>query len=107
MPATATYTDDARELVGEFVLKAGKSFLTVRVADVFGEPRTIKITHRDVAEFIATQANLGSGVRTLAGLHGEWRPISDLADLALNWFLRVNIEGLRRTARKIGLEPRF
>jgi len=108
MPSTATYTDDAQELLGEFVLKAGKAFLTVRVADVFGEPTTIRITPGNLAEFYATQANnLGSGIRTLAGLHGDWRPISELADLALNWFRRVNVEGMRRAARKIGLEPRF
>ena len=105
---TTTYTDDAREMLGEFVERAGKSFLTVRTTNVFGEPTTIKITLDDLAEFYATQANnLGSGIRTLAGLHGDWRPISNLADLALDWFKSVNIEGMRRAARKVGLEPRF
>ena len=105
---TTTYTDDAQETLGEFVDRAGKSFLTIRTTNVFGEPTTIKITLDDLAEFYATQANnLGSGIRTLAGLHGDWRPISNLADLALDWFKSVNIEGMRRAARKVGLEPRF
>ena len=75
---------------------------------MFGEPTTVRITPGNLAEFYATQANnLGSGIRTLAGLHGDWRPISQLADLALDWFKSVNVEGMRRAARKVGLEPRF
>ena len=105
---TTTYTLDAQEQLGEFVERAGKSFLTVRTTTVFGEPTSLKITLDDVAEFYLTQArNLGSGIRTLAGLHGDWRGISGLADLALDWFKSVNVEGMRRAARKVGLEPRF
>ena len=105
---TTTYTDDAKEMLGEFVQRAGKSFLTVRTTDVFGEPISLKITLDDVAEFYLTQArNLGSGIRTLVGHHGDWRPISELADLALSWFKSVNVEGMRRAARKVGLEPTF
>ena len=106
--ATTTYTLDAQERLGEFVERAGKSFLTVRTTNVFGEPTSLKITLADVAEFYATQArNLGSGIRTLAGLHGDWRGISSLADLALDWFKSVNHEGMRRAARKVGLVPKF
>lgn len=105
---TTTYTADAQEMFGEFVQKAGKSFLTVRAADVFGEATTVRVTPDNLAQFYATQANnLGSGIRTLAGLPGDWRPISELADIALSWFKSVNVEGMRRAARKIGLEPRF
>ena len=105
---TTTYTLDAQEQLGEFVERAGKSFLIVRATNVFGEPTSLKITLDDVAEFYLTQArNLGSGIRTLAGLHGDWRGISGLADLALDWFKTVNVEGLRRAARKMGLVPKF
>jgi len=105
---TTTYTIDAQEQLGEFVERAGKSFLTIRTTDVFGEPTSLKITLADVAEFYRTQANnLGSGIRTLADLSGDWRPISELADLALSWFKSVNVDGMRRAARKVGLEPRF
>ena len=103
-----TYTDDAKERLGEFVERAGKSFLTIRTTNVFGEQSTIKITPTNLAVFYATQANnLGSGIRTLADLSGDWRPISELADIALSWFKTVNVEGMRRAARKVGLEPRF
>lgn len=105
---TTTYTVAAHEMLGEFVERAGKSFLTVRAADVFGEPTKLKITPSNLAEFYANQANnLSSGIRTLAGLHGDWRPISNLADLALSWFKSVNVEGMRRAAGKVGLEPKF
>jgi hypothetical protein len=80
----------------------------VKVSDVFGDPATVRITPKNLAEFYSTQArNLSSGIRTLAGLHGEWRPISDLADLALSWFKNVNVEGMRRAARRVGLIPKF
>jgi hypothetical protein len=105
---TTDYTLDAQDMLGEFVLKAGKTFLTVRAANVFGDATTVKITPANLADFYATQANnLSSGIRTLAGLHGDWRPISELADLALNWFKQVNAKGMRRAARKVGLTPKF
>jgi hypothetical protein len=105
---TADYTLDAQDTLGEFVLKAGKTFLTVRAANVFGDETTVKITPANLAEFYATQAsNLTSGIRTLAGLHGDWRPISELADLALDWFKQVNAEGMRRAAKRVGLTARF
>ena len=68
------------------VCAAGRqNFLVVQASDVFGEPTTIKITPTNLAEFYATQANnLSSGIRTLAGFYGDWRPISELADLALD-----------------------
>jgi hypothetical protein len=107
MTTTTDYTFDAQEMIGEFVLRAGKSFLTVRATDVFGEPTTLKITLTDAAEFYATQANnITSGIRTLAG-HGDWRPISQLAEMALGWFKTVNVEGMRRAVRKVGLFPKF
>lgn len=66
------------------------------------------ITLADVAEYYATEApNITSGCRTLAGLTGDWRQIDGLASLALGWFKRVNVEGMRRAARRLGLEPRF
>ena len=105
---TTTYTTEAQELLGEFVQRASKNFLVVRASDVFGEPTTIRITPTNLAEFYATQAgNLSSGIRTLAGLSGDWRPISDLANLALDWFKSVNVEGIRRAARRAGLTPKF
>lgn len=82
---TTTDTDEAREMLGDFVERAGKSLLVLNVANVFGEPQTITVTPDNLAEFYATQANnLGSGCRTLAGLTGDWRPVSELADMASN-----------------------
>ena len=105
---TTEYTLDAQDMLGEFVVKAGKSFLSVRAANVFAEPMTLKITPANLAEFYATQANnLTSGIRTLAGMQGDWRYVSRLADVALDWFKAVNIEGMRRAARKFGMTPRF
>ncbi len=105
---TTNYTAAAQEMMGEFVEWAEKSYLTVRTTNIFGEPTSLKITLNDVAEFYRTQANnLSSGIRVLAGMAGDWRPVSQLADLALSWFKEVNLEGMRRAARRVGLEPRF
>jgi hypothetical protein len=108
MRNTSTYTSEAKGLVGGFVQRAGKTFLVVKAGNAFGETTTIKITPGNLAEFYRTQANnLSSGMRTLAGLGGDWRPISELADLALGWFKAVNVEGMRRAARRVGLTPKF
>ncbi len=102
------HTADAKLRVGDFVQRAGKSFLVLRCGDVFGDERTIRVTPDDVAEFFATQArNLSSGCRTLAGLIGDWRSISELAQAALDWFKLVNVVGMRRAARRRHLTPRF
>ena len=91
MKTSTTYTSEAKELLGDFVQRAGKTFLVVRASNVFGEPTTIKITPSNLSEFYRTQANnLSSGMRTLAGLSGDWRPISQLADLALSWFKQAS-----------------
>lgn len=108
MTTTTNYTAEAQELLGGFVQRAGKSYLVIWTSNVFGEMETLKITPDNLAEFYATEAqNITSGIRTLAGLSGDWRPVSELADAALAWFKRVNVEGMRRAARKIGLTPKF
>ena len=105
---TVEYTANAQDMLGEFVIKAGKTFLTVRATNVFGEPQAVKITPAELARFYAMEANnLTSGIRTLAGLQGDWRPISQLADVALDWFKSVNLEEMRRAARRVGLTPKF
>ena len=108
MKTTTSYTAEAKEMLGGFVQRAGKTFLVIRASNVFGDPATARITTDNLAEFYRTEAgNLSSGIRALAGLAGDWRPISQLADLALSWFKRVNVEGMRRAARNVGLQPRF
>jgi hypothetical protein len=105
---TKDYTTGAKNAVGPVVTRASKTFLVLRCDDLFGDQRTIRITPVNLAEFYATQANnLLSGCRTLAGLNGDWRPISELAKAALEWFKLVNVTGMRRAARRVGLVPRF
>lgn len=104
----ADHTTDAKHIVGDFVQRAGKSFLVLSGGDTLGDERTIRLTPDDVAEFFASQArSLTSGCRTFAGLTGDWRPISELAQACLNWFKCVNVVGMRRAARRRHLIPRF
>ncbi len=88
--------------------KANRSTLVIRCNNVFDEQTSLTVTLADVAEYYDAQArNLTSGCRTLAGLTGDWLQIDQLAFLALGWFKRVNIVGMRRAARRRGLEPKF
>ena len=100
------FTIEAQEQLGEFVQQAGKTFLVIRTADVFGNPVKLKITPKDVAEFCRTQQT-GSSVRTLAGLDGDWRPMLQLAQIAFDWFKQVDVVGMRRAAKRFGLVPQF
>jgi hypothetical protein len=105
---TTSYTEEAKQVVGPFVERVGRTVLVIKCSDVFGDEQTIRLTPDDVAEFFRSQAgNLLSGCRTLAGLTGDWRPISELAQAALDWFKRVNVQAMRRAGRKVGLVPRF
>lgn len=105
---TSNFTADAKQIVGGFVLRAGKHFLVIKCSDVFSEDQILRVTPEDVAEFFATQANnLTSGCRTFAGLTGDWRPISELAQACLDWFKRVNVAAMRKAARQRGLIPKF
>lgn len=107
MATTTTYTDEARQVIGSFVVRAGKTFLVLRCNDVFEEERTLRVTLDDVAVFFRWQAGNYSGCRTLAGLTGDWRPVSELARACLDYLKTVNVVGMRRAARKVGLVPRF
>jgi hypothetical protein len=65
MSDMSVYTDEAKTMLGEFVHRAGKSFLVLEVTDVFGQPTKLKVTPADLAIFYATQAHrLDSGIRT-------------------------------------------
>lgn len=94
--------------VPEYVVKAGKSFITIRISDWTEVSQDLKIRVEDVAEYYATQApNIVSGCRTLAGFVSDWRPVDNLAKEALEWFKFVNVEAIRREGKKRGIEPKF
>jgi hypothetical protein len=101
-------THPAQTVLGPCIEKANKTKLVVRCLTVFDEKTTLTITLDDLARYYAVEARkLSSGCRTLAGLTGDWRYIDGLASLALMWFKRVNVRGMRTAARRHGIEPRF
>jgi len=66
------------------------------------------VTIADVAKYYAHEAgNLLSGCRKLGAIVGDWRNIDALAKECLEIFKRVNLEGMRRASRKLGLVPKF
>jgi hypothetical protein len=90
--------------------RKGKTFVDIRIGETpWGESeRVVRIRIADVANYFRYEApNISSGCRTLAGIVGDWRPIDNLAQDVLSYFKDVNVEGMRREGRKLGLEPRF
>ena len=66
------------------------------------------VTIADVARYYAHEAgNLLSGCRKLGRIVGDWRNIDALAKECLEIFKRVNLEGMRRASRRLGLVPKF
>lgn len=101
-------TEFAKIEIGEFVRKAFKSKIVLRCHTAFEEELDLVITLDDLAEYYATQArNLTSGCRTIAGLTADWRYVNNIAEVALEWFRRVNVEGIRKAGRKFGITPKF
>lgn len=97
-----------REEIPEYVLDAGKSFIKIRTADGVHGKQDVKITVKDVICYYAYDAgDIYSGCRTLAGITGDWRPIDTLARECFEWFKFVNVAGLRREERKMGLEKKL
>lgn len=89
-----------------YVKHAGKTSLTIQVSDWEGS-RPLKITIADVIAYYATEArNIFSGIRTLVGHSGDWRPIDHLAEEALEWFKYINRSELAREGEKRGMTLR-
>lgn len=88
--------------------EADESKLVVTCLNVFEEETSLTLTLDAVAVYYATQArNITSGCRTLAGMTGDWRYVDQLASMALEWFKRVNLKGMRAAARQHGITPKF
>ena len=86
-----------------YIKSAGKTYITIQISDWSGS-QALKITLADVIEYYATQErNIVSGIRTLAGHSGDWRPIDHLAAEALEWFKYINRPMLEREGRKHGM----
>lgn len=101
-------TEQAQADLGSFVEQADQMTLVITCNNAFDEQESLTITPDDVAKYYATEArNLTSGCRTLAGMTGDWRPIDELASLALEWFKQVNIKMMREAALRLGLVPKW
>jgi hypothetical protein len=89
--------------------KQGKTFIDIRLAEDWQFPERIKrIRITDVAVYFAYEApNFTSGCRTLAGITGDWRYIDIIAHDCLEYFKSVNVKGMRREGRRLGLTPKF
>lgn len=91
-----------------YLRKVTKEKIIIRVDDSWQGQNEHTITIKDVAEYYAYEAgNLLSGCRTLGSITGDWRNIDAIAKECLEIFKHVNLEGMRRESRKLGLVPKF
>lgn len=102
---TIDYTGEAQSQIGDYVQRAGKTFLVVSVVNVFGDEVNLKITTADAVRFFSSNVNAMSGCRVLAGRPGDWRPLTRLAEQSLQWFKLVDEKSLRRLWERAGLVP--
>ena len=99
------YSDD--EFDATFV-KTGKTFVDVPLAANWQLPeRVVRVRIADVVKYYYGDArNISSGIRSIAGVHGDWRMIDYIAGDVLSYFKRANREGLKRESRKYGMTLR-
>ena len=94
-----------------YIIKATKDYMIVRMGDIItNKPKEYKITIDDIVEFhhfYSQGNNWMSGGRTLAGIMGDHRPMTELAKEVLEWFKYSNINVLRRKSKAVGLTPKF
>jgi hypothetical protein len=89
--------------------KCGKTFVDLRLAEDWQYPERVKrIRIPDVIKYYHKDArNITSGMRSIAGIYGDWRMIDYIAGDVLAYFKNVNVVELRRESRKAGLMPKF
>uniref|UniRef100_A0A6M3LHL5 Uncharacterized protein n=1 Tax=viral metagenome TaxID=1070528 RepID=A0A6M3LHL5_9ZZZZ len=88
--------------------KRGKTFVDVKLAEDWQYPARVKrIRLADVIRYYHRDArNITSGMRSIAGIHGDWRQIDYIAGDCLAYFKHVNRPALAREGRKFGMELR-
>ncbi len=91
----------------DFVTDHTADHLIVTV-DQMGNPQSLTVTADDVIEYYRTQAsNITSGIRVLAGLAGDWRPVDELARFCLSYFKFIDRDGFHQKCIDAGLIPKF
>ena len=92
----------------EYLRRATREKVIIRVDGSWQGVDEHIVTIADVARYYAHEAgNLLSGCRKLGRIVGDWRNIDALAKECLDIFKRVNLEGMRRASRRLGLVPKF
>ena len=91
----------------EWVIDSEENSITIAIGDFDDSQSNLKVTIEDVCRYFAQEARSMSGIRTLAGHSGDWRPIDELAQFCLDYFKGTNIAELRKISRKFGLIPKF
>jgi len=91
--------------IPQYIVSAGKSFITINCSGVLEDTIKNKITVADLIKYYYKDArDILSGCRTLGKLTSDWRGVDNLAKECLAWFKFVNRDGLAKEGKKYGME---
>lgn len=79
----------------EWVKDAGQDYICIKT-----DQGPVNVTIQDVVRYLKTDWGM-SGVRSFAGIIGDWRQIQEIVDFCLMWFKEVNIEDLESEIAKV------
>jgi hypothetical protein len=87
----------------DWIIAAGKSYIKIKVEDWSGV-HDLKITINDVVNYYAKDArNISSGCRKIGMWASDWRSVDSIAELALQYFKKVNLKDLQKASRAVGI----
>ena len=88
----------------EYLDIVSRNLIKITISDWQGS-KEISVKPKDIIDYYHTDArNITSGIRTLAGHSGDWRPINEMAELLLAIFKIINLPALERESKKYSME---
>ena len=88
----------------EYLNIVSRNLIKITISDWQGS-KEIFVKPKNIIDYYHTNAqNTTSGLRTLAGHSGDWRPINDMTNLLFEIFKIINLQALERENKKYGME---
>jgi hypothetical protein len=100
------YPEEAKRAFEEMGITINRKTIHVRAAKhVIDKPVDNTITVDDVIIYYLREArNITSGIRTIAGIHGDWRQIDNLAKTCLEIYKVLKNAEVKKYAKYHGME---
>lgn len=94
--------------IPDYINNIGKTWVSINIEDPLGEYKLVRIHISDIMDYYKNQApNISSGMRSIAGVYGDWRMIDNLAREIHELFKCINIKECRKEAKRHGLTPKY